>query len=72
MVRNNEEQSYRARALKLFPWVCAHCGREFDGKKLSQLTVHHKDHNHDNNPRTAATGSCSVSTATTTSINAIR
>jgi hypothetical protein len=36
--------------LKLFPWICAHCGREFDGKKLNQLTVHHKDHNHDNNP----------------------
>ncbi len=50
MVRSTREQSYRARALKLFPWICAHCGREFDGKKLSQLTVHHKDHNHDNNP----------------------
>lgn len=44
------EQSYRERALKLFPWICARCGRDFDGKKLSQLTVHHKDHNHDNNP----------------------
>ena len=43
-------QGYRERALKLFPWVCARCGREFSGKKLSQLTVHHKDHNHDNNP----------------------
>ncbi|MBH0176533.1 MAG: HNH nuclease family protein [Nitrospira sp.] len=50
MARRHHEQSYRARALKLFPWICAHCGREFDGKKLSQLTVHHKDHNHDNNP----------------------
>ncbi|OQW30099.1 MAG: HNH endonuclease [Nitrospira sp. SG-bin1] len=45
-----DKQSYRALALKLFPWICAHCGREFDGKKLNQLTVHHKDHNHDNNP----------------------
>ena len=44
------QQAYREQALKLFPWICAHCGREFDGKKLSQLTVHHKDHNHDNNP----------------------
>ena len=44
------QQSYREHALKMFPWICAHCGREFDGKKLSQLTVHHKDHNHDNNP----------------------
>lgn len=51
MARSNQsEQTYRVRALKLFPWICAHCGREFDGKKLNQLTVHHKDHNHDNNP----------------------
>ncbi len=44
------QQSYREQALKMFPWICGHCGQEFDGKKLSQLTVHHKDHNHDNNP----------------------
>jgi len=44
------KQTPREQALKLFPWICAHCGREFDGKKLGQLTVHHKDHNHDNNP----------------------
>ena len=43
-------QTYRERALKLFPWICARCGREFSGKKLRELTVHHKDHNHDNNP----------------------
>jgi hypothetical protein len=48
--REQRETTYRERALKLFPWVCAHCGREFDGKKLRELTVHHKDHNHDNNP----------------------
>jgi HNH endonuclease len=44
------EQSYRAQALKLYPWICARCGREFSGTKLRELTVHHKDHNHDNNP----------------------
>ncbi|MGD9504799.1 MAG: YajD family HNH nuclease [Syntrophobacteraceae bacterium] len=44
------EQSYRERALKLFPWICARCGREFSGKRLRELTVHHKDHNHNNNP----------------------
>ncbi|MEJ2025297.1 MAG: YajD family HNH nuclease [Deltaproteobacteria bacterium] len=44
------EENYRDRALKLFPWVCARCGREFSGKNLRLLTVHHKDHNHDNNP----------------------
>lgn len=41
---------YREQALKLFPHVCARCGRDFSGKKLRELTVHHRDHNHHNNP----------------------
>ncbi|MFT5699203.1 MAG: 5-methylcytosine-specific restriction endonuclease McrA [Desulforhopalus sp.] len=41
---------YREQALKIHPWVCASCGRDFTGKKLKELTVHHKDHNHKNNP----------------------
>ncbi|MFO7666026.1 MAG: YajD family HNH nuclease [Desulfobacterales bacterium] len=44
------EKTYRERALKLFPHVCGKCGREFTGRKLKELTVHHRDHNHDNNP----------------------
>jgi 5-methylcytosine-specific restriction endonuclease McrA len=48
--RELREKSYRERALKLFPHVCAKCGREFAGKKLKELTVHHRDHDHDNNP----------------------
>ncbi len=50
--RNRElrEQDYRERALKLYPWVCGRCAREFTRTNLQQLTVHHKDHNHDNNP----------------------
>jgi 5-methylcytosine-specific restriction endonuclease McrA len=50
--RNRElrEQDYREMALKRFPHMCARCGREFEGRKLRELTVHHKDHNHDNNP----------------------
>ena len=47
---DRRQKTYRDRALKLFPWVCGKCGREFEGKNLRQLTVHHKDHNHDNNP----------------------
>ena len=43
-------KSYRERALRMFPHVCGSCGREFSGKKLRELTVHHKDHNHNNNP----------------------
>jgi 5-methylcytosine-specific restriction endonuclease McrA len=50
--RRSEERghSYRAQALKLFPWVCGRCGREFNRTNLHELTVHHRDHNHDNNP----------------------
>ena len=44
------QKGYRERALKLFPHVCASCGREFSGKRLKELTVHHRDHNHQNNP----------------------
>jgi 5-methylcytosine-specific restriction endonuclease McrA len=44
------EKEYREQALKMYPHLCARCGREFSGKKLRELTVHHKDHNHDNNP----------------------
>ncbi len=48
--RERRQKTYRERALKIFPWICARCGREFMGKRLRELTVHHKDHNHDNNP----------------------
>jgi hypothetical protein len=41
---------YRGRALKILPWVCGSCGRDFDSKNLPELTVHHKDHDHTNNP----------------------
>lgn len=44
------EAGYRERALKLYPWICGRCAREFSGVRLRELTVHHKDHNHDNNP----------------------
>jgi 5-methylcytosine-specific restriction endonuclease McrA len=48
--REQQERSYRGQALKLFPPICAHCGREFSGKRLSELTVHHKDNDRNNNP----------------------
>ncbi|NOS88560.1 MAG: HNH nuclease family protein [Methylococcaceae bacterium] len=50
--RNQElrEQSYRGQALKLYPWICGRCAREFTHSNLSELTVHHKNHNHDDNP----------------------
>jgi 5-methylcytosine-specific restriction endonuclease McrA len=48
--REQREKDYRERALKLFPHVCGRCGRAFEGKKLRELTVHHRNHNHDDNP----------------------
>jgi len=48
--RERRDHGFRSRALELFPPVCARCGRDFAGKTLHELTVHHKDHNHDNNP----------------------
>ncbi len=44
------EQGYRDLALKLFPWICTSCSREFVYSNLKELTVHHIDHNHQNNP----------------------
>ena len=37
------QSGYRERALKLFPHVCGRCTREFEGKKLRELTVHHRE-----------------------------
>ncbi|GMR20029.1 MAG: hypothetical protein BMS9Abin36_0624 [Gammaproteobacteria bacterium] len=42
--------TYRERALKMYPPVCGRCGREFTHKNLRELTVHHKNHDHDDNP----------------------
>ncbi|HET7671341.1 MAG TPA: YajD family HNH nuclease [Burkholderiales bacterium] len=41
---------YRTQALKILPHVCARCAREFSGRRLKELTVHHRDGNHDHNP----------------------
>ena len=48
--RQQRAQGYRERALKILPHVCASCAREFSGKRLRELTVHHRDNNYKNNP----------------------
>ena len=51
--RGDAEQSqrgYREQALKMYPWLCGRCGREFTRANLHELTVHHRNHNHDDNP----------------------
>lgn len=44
------EQGYRERALKMYPWICGRCAREFTRANLHELTVHHRNHDHDFNP----------------------
>ena len=44
------ERGYREQALKMYPHICGRCGREFNRKNLHELTVHHRDHDHNNNP----------------------
>ncbi len=44
------EKGYREQALKMYPWICGRCQREFTRENLQELTVHHKNHDHDYNP----------------------
>jgi len=44
------ELGYREQALKMYPWICGRCAREFMRANLSELTVHHRNHDHDFNP----------------------
>ena len=48
--RDARELGYREQALKLYPWICGRCKREFTRTNLHELTVHHRDHDHGNNP----------------------
>ena len=46
----DRDSGYREQALKIYPWICGRCAREFTRVNLRELTVHHRDHNHNNNP----------------------
>ncbi len=48
--RASRDQGYREKSLKMYPWICGRCSREFTRANLHELTVHHRDHNHDYNP----------------------
>lgn len=48
--RAERAQGYREQALQRLPWVCGRCGRSFTRANVHELTVHHRDHNHDHNP----------------------
>jgi hypothetical protein len=44
------EKDYREQALRILPWICGRCAREFPASRLRELTVHHKDGDHHHNP----------------------
>ena len=48
--RDKREQGYREKALKMYPWICGRCSREFTQDNIRELTVHHRNHDHDYNP----------------------
>jgi hypothetical protein len=50
MPRAVPPSDYREQALRILPWICARCAREFPASRLKELTVHHKDGNHHHNP----------------------
>jgi hypothetical protein len=50
LTAEKRELGYREQALKIYPWICGRCAREFNRSNLRELTVHHRDHNHQNNP----------------------
>ena len=47
---SGSDGGYREQALRIKPWICARCAREFPASRLRELTVHHVDGNHHNNP----------------------
>jgi len=34
----------------MYSWICGRCSREFTQANVRELTVHHRNHNHDDNP----------------------
>lgn len=66
--REQRDTGYRAKALKMYPWICGRCAREFSQQTLHELTVHHRDHDHDITLRTGVIGRCYAFTAMTMSI----
>ena len=43
-------EGYREKALKIYPWICGRCTREFTHANLRELTVHPRDPNPANTP----------------------
>lgn len=48
--RAERSEGYREMSIRIHGTFCAKCGRDYEGKDLRLLTVHHKDGNHHHNP----------------------
>ena len=70
--RDQRANTYREQALKIYPWICARCGREFSGKKLRELTSITGTITTTTIHPMGATGNCCVSTVTKTSTRGSR
>lgn len=66
--RQSREAGYREQALKIYPWICGRCAREFVRENLQQLPCITRITTTTTTRRMAATGNCCVCIATTTSI----
>lgn len=62
-----KESGYREKALKLYPWVCGKCAREFVYSNLRELTVHHSTTTTPTILKMAATGNFCAFIVTTMS-----
>ena len=70
--RDQRSKTYREQALKIYPWICARCGREFSGKNFASLRSITKTTTTTTIHAMGATGSCCVSIVMKTSTRAIR
>ena len=48
--REQREKTHRDRAPKIHPWVRGRSAREFTHATVRMRAVHHRDHDHENNP----------------------
>jgi len=61
---DDRAKGYREQALKMYPWICGRCTREFTHANLRELTVHHRDHNTTITRKMSAIGNCCACIAT--------
>ena len=49
MLLPSASKATESKRSRFYPWICGRRGREFTRANLGELTVHHRDYNHNNN-----------------------